>query len=649
LAFSLPAKEAADTMTMLDRMRRHKGWLKWSLAIVILAFIILYIPSFMDRGIAGNNDVVASVEGRDITVGRFRQQYQRQMQAYRAQFGGNVDERMLKQLGIDQRIVQQMIEEETGLAEASRLGISATDEEVRIRIATMPGLQENGQFIGEQRYRQLLESLNPPTTTHDFEEQIRRGVTLEKLRAALTNWIILDDKEVEQEFKRRNEKVKLAVVSFPADKFREGLDATDAELTAYYEAHKNELKIPEKRKVKYALADMQAIRNRTQISPQDIQRAYEDNLQQYSTPEQVRASHILLKTEGKDDAAVKKQAEGLLAQLEAGADFAQLATKYSEDDASKTNGGDLDFFPKGKMVPEFDKVAFSMKPGEISDVVKTQFGYHIIKVTDKKAASTRPLEEVRAQIEDQLKWERAQAEAQRVADDVAPKLKKPADFDTVAKGRGLTVGDSGLFSKDEPISGLGVAPAVAERAFELKDGEVSEPIRTPQGLAFITVTGKQDSYVPKLDEVKAKVREEVLKKKAVDVARQKAATIGAQMKAGNFNAAAKAAGLDVKTTEFIARGAPIGDVGVSPAVDAVAFTMQPGAVSDPIVTENGTVIVKMLERQDPAPADMTSGKATVKTELLNERRSRFYASYMNKARERMKVNINRELIAQLVA
>jgi peptidyl-prolyl cis-trans isomerase D len=638
-------------MTMLDQMRRHKGWLKWSLAIVVVSFILLYIPSFLnpDASGAGNNNVVASVEGREITVGRFRRVYQQQMNAYRSAYGGKVDEKLLKQLGIDQRIVQQMIEEETALAEASRLGISATDEEVRARIATMPGLLENGQFIGEQRYRQMLEMQNPPMTPSEFEEQIRRGVTLQKLQAALTHWITVDDKDLESQFKRRNEKVKLAVVSFPADKFREGLEATDAELSAYYEAHKNELKIPEKRKVKYALVDMQAIRDRIQISPQDIQRSYEDNLQQYSTPEQVRASHILLKTEGKDDAAVKKQAEELLAKVKAGADFAQLATKYSEDDASKLKGGDLDFFPKGQMVPEFDKVAFSMKPGDISDLVKTQYGYHIIKVTDKKAASTKPLEEVRAQIEDQLKWERAQAEAQRIADEVAPKLKTPADLDSVAKGRGLKVGESGLFSKDEPIGGLGVAPAVAERAFELKEGEVSEPIRTPQGFAFVTVTGRQDSYVPKLDEVKARVRDEVLKKKAVDVARQRAATIGAQMKSGDFNAAAKAAGLEVKTTEFIARGAPIGDAGASPAIDAVAFTLPVGGVSDPIVTDNATVIVKVLERQDPAPSDIGSAKATLKTELLNEQRNRFYASYMNKARERMKVNVNRELLAQIVA
>jgi len=145
------------------------------------------------------------------------------------------------------------------------------------------------------------------------------------------------------------------------------------------------------------------------------------------------------------------------------------------------------------------------------------------------------------------------------------------------------------------------------------------------------------------------VRDEVLKKKAVDVARQRAATIGAQMKSGDFNGAAKAAGLDVKTTEFIARGAPIGDAGASPAIDAVAFTLPVGGVSDPIVTDNATVIVKVLERQDPAPSDIGSAKTTLKTELLNEQRNRFYASYMSKARERMKVNVNRELLAQIVA
>jgi peptidyl-prolyl cis-trans isomerase D len=647
-------------MTMLDRMRRHKGWLKWSLGIVVLAFIVLYIPSFLETDATGlgNNQVVATVDGRDITAARFRRVYQQQMQAYRGAYGANVDERMLKQLGIDQRIVQQMLEEETALAEAARLGISATDEEVRERIAMLPALQENGHFIGEERYRQMLAIQNPPLRPDEFEEQVRRGVTAEKLQAALTNWVTVSDDEVDREFRRRNEKVKLAVVSLPADKFRPGLEATDAELSAYFEAHKNELKIPEKRKVRYALVDMQANRNRITISPEDIQRSYDDNQQQYSTPEQVRATHILLKTDGKDEATVRKQAEALLAKARAGADFAKLATEFSEDETSKVKGGDLDYFPKGQMVPEFDKAAFSMAPGQISDLVKTQFGFHIIKVIDKKPATTKPLAEVRAQIEDQLKGDRAQAETQRTADDVATKLKKPADFDTVAKPRGLTVGESGFFSREEPISGLGMAPAAAERAFELKDGEVSEAIRTPQGFAFVTVTGRQDSYVPKLEEVKAKVRDEVLKKKAIDVARERAATLSAQLKSGDFTAAAKAAGFEVKTTELIARGAPIADVGASPAVDAAAFALPAGGVSGPIVTDNGAVIVKVLEKKDASTPDApVAGKEappaptkdSVKTEVLNERRNRFYAAYMTKARERMKVKINNEVIAQLVA
>ena len=635
-------------MTMLDRMRRHKNWLKWSLALVVLAFILLYIPDFL-RGPTGANanDVVASVDGNEITVSRFRRAYNQQMQSYRAAYGANMNEQLLKQLGIDQRIVQQMIEEEAALAEARKLGIGATDEEVRERILSLPAFQENGAFIGDARYRQMLQIQNPPMRPADFEEQVRRGITVEKLQGALTDWITVSDAEVETEFKRRNEKVKLAVLMLPTDTFREGVEATDAEIAAYFAEHSEQYRVPEKRTIRYALVDMQAIRARTPVSAEDVKRYYDDNVEQYSTPEQVRASHILLETEGKDEEEVKKRAEELAAKAKAGADFAKLANENTDEEIGKTRGGDLDFFSKGQMVPAFDEVAFSMKPGEISDPVKTQYGYHIIKVTDKRAASTRPLTEVHAQIEDQLKWERAQAEAQRIADDVASKLKAPADFDTVAKPRGLTVADSTMFSREEPIAGLGMAPAVTERAFAMQQGEVSEAIRTPQGFAFITVTGTQDAYVPKLEEVKARVREDVIAKKARDTAQQRASEIAAKAKS-DFDAAAKAAGVEVKTTEFIARGAPIADAGVSPAVDAAAFALQPGGVSDAVMTDNGAVIVKVLERQDPPASDLASGKDALKTELLNQQRNRFFASYMAKARERMRVTTNPQLIAEIV-
>ena len=638
-------------MTMLDRMRRHKGWLKWSLAIVVLAFVLLYIPDFLRDPAAGANlnDVVASVDDREITVARFRRAYQQQMQAYRAAYGAQMDERLLRQLGIDQRIVQQMIEEEAALAEAAKLGISASDEEVRERILALPAFQENGRFIGDQRYRQMLQSQNPPMRPADFEEQVRRGITVEKLQGALTGWITVPDAEVETEFKRRNEKVKLAVVSFPADKFREGVQATDAEVAAHFEAHKDEYRMPEKRQIRYALLDVQAIRDRVTVTPQDVQNYYEDNAQQFSTPEQVRASHILFETEGKDKAEVRKRAEAVLAQAKApGADFAKLANEHTDEAIGKTRGGDLDFFGRGQMVPEFDQAAFAMEVGQISDLVETQYGFHIIKLTDKRPAVTRPLTEVHAQIEDQIKWERAQAEAQRVADEVGRELKAPADFDRVAAARGLTVNESTFFSRDEPIAGLGMAPGVADRAFTMNDGEVSEALRTPQGFAFITVTGRQDAYVPKLEEVVQRVRDDVLKNKALDAARQRASAVASELKTGDFNAAAKRAGLDVQTTELIARGAPVGDIGASPAIDAAAFSLSAGAVSDPITTDNGAAVIKVLERQDPKTEELATGREALKNELLDQRRNQFYAAYMTKARDKMNVRVNNAVLAQLL-
>jgi peptidyl-prolyl cis-trans isomerase D len=639
-------------MTMLDRMRRHKNWLKWSLFIVVIAFILLYIPSFMRTpGMPlGTQDVVASVEGRDITVGRFRRAYQQQIQQYRNQFGGNMDERLLRQLGIDQRIVQQMIEEEAALVEAQKLGIRASNEEVRERIQSLPYFQENGQFVGETRYRQMLQAANPPLRTDEFEDQVRRSVVVEKLQAALTDWIAVSDAEAEAEYKRRNEKVKLSVVNFPADKYAESVTATDAEIAAAFEADKDKYRIPEKRKVKYAAIDTQAIRERIPVTAEDIQRHYEDNQKQYSTPEQVRASHILFKTEGKDEADVKKQAEEVLAKVKApGSDFAKLANQYTEEEIGKTRGGDLDFFERGRMAKEFEDAAFALQPGEVSGLVKSPFGYHIIKVTDRKPASKRSLEEVRAQIEDQIKWERAQTEAQRMVDEVSPLLKTPADFDTVGKSRGLSVGESGFFAREEPIAGIGQAPAVAERAFALKEGEVSESIRTPQGFAFITVTGTQAARIPPLEEVKAKVRGDVVKKKAIEAARQNAAMLAPKLKSGDFAAAAKAAGLTAESTELLARGAAIPQAGASPAVDAAAFSLPVGGVSEPITTDNGAVVINVLEKKEVTPAELSAGKQQMRDELRNERKSRFFSSYMSKARERMKININREALAQVVA
>ena len=637
-------------MTMLDRMRRHKNWLKWSLFIVVVAFVALYIPSFLaDRNAAGPNGVVASVDGREITVNRFRRAYQQQINQFRQFNGGNIDERMLRQLGIEQRVVQQLIEEEATLAEAGRQGISASDAEVRARIIALPVFQENGQFIGDARYRQILDAQNPPIKPNEFEEDVRRSIMAEKLQGALTDWITIADAEIDTEFNRRNEKVKLAYVSFPADKFKDGVTVGDDEIGKHFEANKETYRIPEKRKVKYALIDQDAIRQKIAVTQQDAQRYFEENRERYATPEKVQASHILLKTEGKDDAAVKKQAEDLLARLKSGADFAEMAKKSSEDPVSAAKGGDLGFFERPAMVKEFSDAAFALEPGQLSGLVKSQFGYHIIKTVAKQAATTSTLDQVRPQIEDALKYERAAKEVDRIATSLAGKLTTPADLDTVARAAGLTVGETPFFGRTDPmIPGLGSAPAVESRAFELKPGEVSEGLRTPQGQVFVTPTGTQESRVPTLDEVKARVRDDLQKTKAAEAARQKASALVAQLKAGDFTAAAKAAGLEAKTTELITRGQAIPDIGASGAVDTAAFDLAPGGVSDPITTDSGAVIVKVLEKKAPTADEIKNGRDTVKTQLLNQQRQRFFAAYMAKARERMTIRSNPQVLAQVI-
>jgi len=634
-------------MTMLDRMRRHKGWLKWSLFLVVLAFVVFYIPDFLQQTDgAAPGEVVARVGDQEITASTFRRAYQMQIAAYQRAYGGNFNEQMLRQLGIEQQILQQLLDEHAAVAEAERLGLKVTDQELAQRIMAIPAFQQDGQFAGHQVYERVLAMQRPPLTTAEFEENLRRSLLAEKLRAAVTEWVAVSDAEVERAYRDRNEKVKLEFVVFSADRFRDQVTVTDADLSATFEKNKETYRVGEKRRIKYFVVDVENIRKRIVVPPGDVERHYQQNIELYTTPEQVRASHILLKTEGKDEAAVKARAEQLLKQARAGADFAALAKANSED-GSAAQGGDLDYFGRGRMVPEFDEVAFKLAPGSISDLVKTQFGYHIIKVTDKKPETKRTLDEVRQQIADQLAYERAQQEANDLAAKLDAEIDEPADLERVAKSRGLEVKESGFFTKEEPIAGLGPVPQLAEQAFTMKDGEVAGPVRVARGNVFFTVTGRQESKVPALAEVKDRVREDTIRQKARELAKTRAESLAAAFKS-DFAGAAKKAGLDVKTTELIARGSPLPEVGVSTAVDAAVFGLQQGGVSGPIATDAGTVVARVAERDEIEAAELAAQRDALREELVAEQRGRFFGAYMQKAKERLTTQINQETLRRVV-
>ena len=641
-------------MTMLDRMRRHKNWLKWSLAFVVLTFVLLYIPDFLQTtptaGGAGPREVIAEVNGRALTAGDFQQRYLTQIQSYRTQFGGSISNQLLQQMGIDRQILSQMIDEQVGLLEAEQNGISVSDDELAQQIFSIPALQENGQFIGEQRYEQLLLNQVPPMTKSQFEEGLRRSMVLDKLRAALTNWMAVSDAEVEREYTQRNEKVKLQVVALTADRFRNEITVSDADVAAHFDAHKAEYRIGEQRKIKYVLLDREQARLKVTVPPGDIQRYYNDNIQLYQTPEQVRASHILLQTAGKDEAEVRRQAEAVLSQVKGGADFAELAKKVSEDEGSKANGGDLDYFGRGRMVPEFENAAFTLEPGQVSDVVKSQFGFHVIKVVDKRPAVTRTLDEVRPQIQEQLALQMADQRITDQATQLAARIDDLADLELVARELQTTVQESGFFQREDPVPGLGVAPQVAQAAFMLEGTAASDAVASPRGPVFLAVSERRDPYVPMLDEVRDRVREDVIRARATDVSRQRAAAAASALKsARDFAAAAKAQGLEAKDTELVTRGSALPDIGVSPEVERVAFALPSGGVSDPIQTTDGTVIVRVVERDAVTPDELRQAREAFRAELLAERRGRFFAAYMGKARERMSVEINDDVLQRVLA
>jgi peptidyl-prolyl cis-trans isomerase D len=641
-------------MTMLDRMRRHKGWLKWSLGLVVLTFIAFYATDFVNTpttlaGAAAPNEVVAEVDGRSITAGEFQRLYFAQVQNYQNAYGGNITEQLLRQLGIENQILQQMVDEQAALAEAERQGIRVSDEELARQIFALPGLQENGRFIGEARYEQVLRSSRPPMTKGDFEAGLRRELMVRKLRGALTDWMAVSDAELEREYRQRNEKVKLQVVALTAERFRDQVTVTDADLAAYFSTRSAEYRFGEQRKVRMLLLDRDQQRAKVTIQPADVQRYYGQNLQQYQTPEQIRASHILFETGGKDAAAVEKQAREVLEQVRAGGDFAQLATKYSDDEGSKAKGGDLDYFSRGRMVAEFETAAFALQPGQISDLVKTQFGFHIIKLVDRRPAVTTSIDAVRAQITDTLAWERVDQQLNALAAQLAGRINDPSDLDTAARENGLTVVESGFFQRGDAVPGLGAAPQVSATAFTLADGAVSGALTTPRGPVFIAVSGKQDPYVPKLDEVKDRVREDLIRSRASELSRQRASAIAASLKsAPDFFAAAKAQGLEAKDTELVTRESALPDVGVSAEVDAVAFTLPVGGVSDPITTPEGTAIVKVVERDDVTPDEFLLAKETFRAQLLNERREQFFAAYMQRAKSRMTIEIRSDVVRRVL-
>jgi len=554
------------------------------------------------------------------------------------------------------RAADQVISRKAMIAEAQRLGLKVSDDEVRDELqngrysqAFFPG----GKFVGQAQYEQMLQGADLTPTV--FEKAVSQDLLLRKLQALVTGSAKVTDADIRQEFDRRNTKVKFDYAILSQADLQKGLHPTDQELKAFYDRNKVSYNnaIPEKRKIKYAIVDMGKVSAQTPVTTQDLQAYYDQHRDEYRLPEQVKVSHILIKTplpaaDGKvDDKAVEAarvKAEDVLKQVKAGGDFAKLAEKYSDDPGSAKNGGSLGLIGRGRTVPEFEKAAFSLPKGQISDLVKSSYGYHIIRVDDKQDAHMKTLEEVKGDIEPILK----QQKAQRAAENAANALVKQAradGLDKAAAAQGMAVVTTDFVGKDANLPGIGSSPQFMEAIFMAREKAPVDSVAFPQGFAVYEVEGVKPPATPTFDEIRPRVESEFKNERAGVLLSQKTQELSDRAKASHdLKKAAKELGATVKTSELVLPDGQVPDIGSMAGAASVVFTMKPGDISAPVNLGGSGAVLSVVQKQDPTDAEFAEKKDQIRDSLIQTRENEQFGLFVNNLRQQMekagKIKIN---------
>jgi peptidyl-prolyl cis-trans isomerase D len=606
-----------------------------AVVLVLAGGMLLYlVPSMPGTGDAASIDTVAKVGDESVTTDEVRQQLSEIEQR-------NQVPKQLESL-YAQQILKQLIFQKEIEYEAKRLGIHVSDQERADRIRQFLPTAYNGDtFVGMDRYAAEVQGrfqMSVPV----FEEQIRQGLLLEKFRKLVTDGISVGPGELQDEFKYRNEKVKLDYALIKPEDLAAKINPGEAEIKAAYEKNKGKYLVPEKRVVRYALADVNQIRQNTQVSDDELKMQYQQDIQQYQVPNRVHVDHILLMTVGKTPAEVeevRKKAEDVLKQAnKKGTNFEELAKKYSEDPGTKDKGGDLGWITQGQTVPEFEKVAFSLPKGSISDLVKTQYGFHIIKVLDKETAHTKTFDEVRDSIRTPLMLSKADKQAADIADKLSAAIRQSnkVSLDALAKQFHLTVGETRPVSATDPILELGNSKEVKDAIFGQPPDELSLPIHTDRGYLIVLVRGVLPAHQGTLEEVRDRVVADLKQEKSTDLARQKAEELEKRLKSGEkFESAAKALGLEPKVSDLFARNGSISG-GASGKQVSAAFQMKPGDVGQPLNLGASWFVYRVTEKQEPNPADFEKQKKDLTDQVLQTKRNLAFEAFRTSLEARLR-------------
>jgi peptidyl-prolyl cis-trans isomerase D len=634
---------------MLDLMRRQHSKLKWLLLVIIVVFVWAYIPSFTDMGSGASASDVASVGSEAVSAKEFQVAYRNNI----SRMGSQVSPEMLRAFGFDKQVLDYLISQHVISVEARRLGLQVSDREVQDKVLSNPVFIDSGGFIGHARYVALLDQNNMTVT--EFESAIRSQLLSEKLLSFLTAGVSVSDKEAEDEYRKKNEKAKVDYFVIDPAKLESKVTVTEPEQKDYYEKNKAKYQMPEERKAKYIFIDSVKYHKLATATDKELEDYFNQHLEDYRLKETVAAQHILFKTEGKtpeETETIRKKALTVLDRAKKGEDFGKLAKDFSED-SSAAQGGNLGEFPRGQMVPEFEKAAFSLGVGAISDLVKTQYGFHIIKVTKKQEPKLRTFAEMKEAIRSIVLGTKGAAEAARVSQNVAADLKSNKNLDAVAQKYDAEVRETPMISAAQKLPELSNSAEMIKQIFSLAKDEIGTATRNDEGYSIPSVVEIQAAHAASFDEAKTRVLGDVKLEKAGQLATEKSAQVSEGVKAGkDLSTLAKTAGMDVKTSDPIARGGSIPDFGAIADRDKEIFSLPIGKPGTPSTVASKTLVFAVKERKDLDPEDIKKGLDQARTTLLESKRELYFTNWIQEAQKKMQdgksIKVNQTALTQLV-
>jgi len=558
----------------------------------------------------------------------------------------------------EQQVGQQLVQEQVMLDEAHKLGISATDDDVRKYLRTGPPgqvLYPNGTYIGDDAYKQLIDDRLHESVT-DFEDEIKSQITIQRLQAFITGGVTVSDQEVRDTYRKANIKIKFDYAVISAEDLGKTINPSDSELEAFFKtnAARYAQAVPEERKITYfAFSEGQIPGGVQPPNQQAVQQYYNEHVADYSVPEQAKSRHILISVppnaDAKTDAAAKAKAEMVLKQLQAGGSWTDLAKKYSDDPGSKDMGGELGFAQRGKMVPAFDNAIFTQKIGDIA-IVKSNFGYHIVQVEERQAAHTQPLSEVQASIVAALSRQAETAAQDSYAQQLTSEAIKNG-LEKTATAHHLDVVTTDPVAHDGVIAALPDSAQILAKAFQAKQGDPPQSAPTGEGYAIFQVTGIVPAHAPEFADWKSHVLDDYRREQLPVLLSQKTKALADQAKAANDLAkAAKAVGATVKTSDMVGESGQVPDFGEVGQVAPQLFDMSVGAISGPIDAGRTGVVVKIDDKQEPTPDEISKNFDQTRDQLLDQRRNEafsvFASGVWNDYKKRKLVVINAKPKAQ---